>query len=225
MKKKFNIYCGLLIAAIVFGIGVDMAQTGYMAFRGAQAGWEQASREKNGECKSKISQTIDINDLNAVEMFPKNIMQLDKCDSIINKKTGEKMPVMMTQAIVFTKERPPLANPNKFTSWFMLGLIIAFWVVFIKLVKGVNKGEIFEKKTENYLSWGGWLCLAIYMLGWVERVWTYYNNVQMFEFENYDTILYEGPDSAMLYAAFGMLLVGQIFKIGRQMKEEQELTV
>ena len=29
MKKKFNLYCGLLIAAIVFGIGLTMVQTGY----------------------------------------------------------------------------------------------------------------------------------------------------------------------------------------------------
>ena len=33
------------------------------------------------------------------------------------------------------------------------------------------------------------------------------------------------PDIALLYSGLGMLLMGQIFKIGRQMKEEQELTI
>ena len=49
--------------------------------------------------------------------------------------------------------------------------------------------------------------------------------VQTFEFADYNHMITQFPDSALLYSAFGMLLMGQIFKIGRQMKEEQELTI
>ena len=44
MKKKFNLYCGLLIAAIVFGIGLTMVQTGYQMYTGGKAGWELAKK-------------------------------------------------------------------------------------------------------------------------------------------------------------------------------------
>jgi hypothetical protein len=50
-------------------------------------------------------------------------------------------------------------------------------------------------------------------------------NVQTFEFADYNQLIMQTPDTALLYSAFGMLLMGQIFKIGRTMKEEQELTI
>ena len=50
--------------------------------------------------------------------------------------------------------------------------------------------------------------------------------LEMFEFANYiQTLGNNAPDSIYLYSAIGLLLIGQIFKIARQMKEEQELTI
>jgi len=42
MKKRFNLYCGLLIAAIVFSIGLGTFETAYQMYQGGKAreeGW------------------------------------------------------------------------------------------------------------------------------------------------------------------------------------------
>ena len=103
--------------------------------------------------------------------------------------------------------------------------IIVFLVAFIKLVIAVTKGRIFEKSMETQLAWGGWSVLAMYVLGWVSALFNYCHNIQEFEFEAYNFCIVQKPDIALLYSAFGMLLMGQIFKIGRHMKEEQDLTI
>ena len=104
-------------------------------------------------------------------------------------------------------------------------LIIVFLVAFIKLVISVNKGRIFEKSMETQLAWGGWAVLGMYLLNWVGTLYNYVLNVQEFEFEAYRLEILQMPDIALLYSGLGMLLMGQIFKIGRNMKEEQELTI
>jgi hypothetical protein len=109
--------------------------------------------------------------------------------------------------------------------YFNWVFLIIFWIAFIKLIIAVNKGRIFEKSMETQLAWGGWAVFGMYVLGWVTQLTNHIMNVQAFEFADYNQMIMQYPDTALLYSAFGMLLMGQIFKIGRQMKEEQELTI
>ena len=162
-----------------------------------------------------------------VEMMPKGeyLMGLNSGDSIVNLKTGEKMPMMTVMGIVMPENGINRMGVLQGISYLNTALVIVFFVAFIKLVISVNKGRIFEKSTEIQLAWGGWSVFAMYLTGWVVELYNYFVNVQEFEFEAYDLTIIQMPDIALLYSAFGMLLFGQIFKIGRKMKEEQELTI
>ena len=224
MKKKFNLYCGLLIAAIVFGIGLTMVQTGYQMYSGGKAGWELAKNDHaNGVQRDPMWAFKMVNEMAPVEMMRKNPLEIP--DSIVNEKTGEKMPITTVVGVVWSKDagnRMKILQGIGYFSWVFL---IIFWVAFIKLIIAVNKGRIFEKSMETQLAWGGWSVFGMYVLGWVTQLTNHIMNVQTFEFADYNQMIIQYPDTALLYSAFGMLLMGQIFKIGRQMKEEQELTI
>ena len=228
MKKKFNLYCGLLIAAIVFGIGVHMFETGYHMVRGGMAGIEAAKKErKMGKQKNPFENFQRAYRITPVEMMPKidYLMELNAGDSIVNLKTGEKMPMMTMQGIVLPENGSSRMVVMQSVGHLCFALIIVFLVAFIKLIISVNKGRIFEKSMETQLAWGGWAVVAMYVLGWVGTLYQYIQNVQDFEFEAYNLEILQMPDIALLYSGLGMLLMGQIFKIGRTMKEEQELTI
>ncbi len=229
MKKKFNIYCGLLIAAIVFGIGIHMFETCYHMYTGGKAGIEAARKGRTMGAKHQPFESLQrVYRMTGVEMMPKgeHIMDFATGDSIVNLKTGEKMPILIASGIVL----PENGNSSRMIVMQGIGhlgffLIIVFLVAFIKLVVTVNKGGIFEKSMERQLAWGGWAVFGMYVLGWISTLYNYILNMQEFEFEAYNIEILQKPDIALLYSAFGMLLMGQIFKIGRQMKEEQELTI
>ena len=224
MKKKFNLYCGLLIAAIVFGIGLTMFQSGYQMYYGGKKGWELAKNDHaNGVQRDPMWALKMVNEMAPVEMMRKNPLEIP--DSIVNEKTGEKMPLMTVVGVVWSKDagnRMYILSGIGQINWVF---IIIFWVAFIKLIIAVNKGRIFEKSMETQLAWGGWAVFGMYVLAWVTQLTNHILNVQTFEFAEYDQMIIQYPDTALLYSAFGMLLMGQIFKIGRQMKEEQELTI
>lgn len=227
MKKKFNWYCGLLIAAIVFGIGVNMFQTGYYMIQGGKAGIERAKKERGMGIKRDPFENFQrVSRMTPVEMMPKEyLMEMNALDSIVNLKTGEKMPMMTMQGIVLPKDGGNRMLMMQGIGHLSLAFIFVFLVAFIKLVISVNKGRIFEKSMETQLAWGGWAVLGMYLLGWVSTLYNYLLNVQEFEFEAYRLEILQMPDIALLYSGLGMLLMGQIFKIGRNMKEEQELTI
>ena len=224
MKKKFNLYCGLLIAAIVFGIGLTMVQTGYQMYTGGKAGWELAkSDHENGVKRDPLWAMRMVNEMAPVEMMRKNPLEIT--DSIVNEKTGEKMGFMPVVGVVWSKDAGNRMQIIQTIGYFNWVFMIIFWIAFIKLIIAVNKGRIFEKSMETQLAWGGWSVFGMYVLGWVTQLTNHFLNVQTFEFADYNHMITQFPDSALLYSAFGMLLMGQIFKIGRQMKEEQELTI
>ncbi len=228
MKKRFNIYCGLLIATIVFGISINMFETGYWMYQGGKAGIELArTARKTGQKHNPTWGLQLISRMTPVEMMPKSeyLITLDVGDSIVNLKTGEKMPIATMMGMVMPENGSNRMKVLQSGSYLGCVFIIIFLVAFIKLVISVNKGRIFEKSTETQLAWGGWSVFAMYVLGWVSTLYNYILNVQEFEFEAYDLSIIQKPDIALLYSAFGMLLFGQIFKIGRKMKEEQELTI
>ena len=228
MKQRFNLYGGLLIAAIVFSIGLSTFETVYYMYQGGKAGIETARNERKAGVQNSPLKNIErIRRMTPVEMMPKMsyLMETAPADSIVNMKTGEKMPMMTVAGILMPEKSSNRMMVLQATGSLETLFIIIFLVAFIKLVIAVNKGRIFEKRTETLLSWGGWSVLGIYVLDWVNTLYNYLMNVHEFEFELYDLRIMQKPDVALLYAAFGMLLVGQIFKIGRQMKEEQELTI
>lgn len=225
MKKKFNIYCGLLIAAIVFGIGITMFQNGYLVVQGGIQGFEQAKHEREtGKNHDPLRAYKAVRHLTTVEMMPQIGTFLEAPDSITNLKTGKKVPILTCVGLVQSKDNYR-SNVNTFLSNLSLIFIIIFWISFIKLIIGVNKGRIFEQRTESLLAWGGWSVFAMYILNWTEVLVNHFTNVAEFEFSEYNMIILNMPDTALLYSAFGMLLMGQIFRIGREMKEEQELTI
>jgi hypothetical protein len=160
-----------------------------------------------------------------VEMIQKNPLEMFP-DTIVNEKTGEKMPIQTVVGIVWTKDAGNRMRILQGIGYFSWVFLIIFWVAFIKLIIAVNKGRIFEKSMETQFSWCGWCLMGIYLIGWIGELANHLMNLEMFEFANYNqTLGNNAPDSIYLYSAIGLLLIGQIFKIARQMKEEQELTI
>ena len=135
MKKKFNLYCGLLIAAIVFGIGLTMVQTGYQMYSGGKYGWELAKKEHETGVKRDPFWAMNlVRKMVPVEMMRKNPLEMTG-DSIVNEKTGEKMPLQTVVGIVWTKDagnRMAILSSIGQISWVF---IIIFWVAFIKLIQ------------------------------------------------------------------------------------------
>jgi hypothetical protein len=230
MKKKFKLYCGLLIAAIIVTFGIAWAQGGYFAYLIIQESTKQAKKNLNEGVTKEEALAKSREDMrNSFNVTPVELWyskQTVSTDSIVNLKTGEKMPMEIEMATVYPKDNGKRLKWKIGLSYVCFCLWVIFWIAFFKLIIAVNKGKLFEKSMETQFSWCGWCLMGIYLIGWIGELANHLMNLEMFEFANYNqTLGSNAPDSIYLYSAIGLLLIGQIFKIARQMKEEQELTI
>ena len=97
--------------------------------------------------------------------------------------------------------------------------------IFIKLIRQVNRGEIFDISTERKFQRLGWLMIVGYALEWLLLFIDYsLANIELM-LKDYDIVLGEHPSVLLLVSGVGLLIIEQIFVMARKMREEQELTI
>ena len=104
----------------------------------------------------------------------------------------------------------------------MSGCCLAFWVVFIRLVLAVNRGEDFGESATRRLRLMGWYIIAIYLGEWLLLA---FDTTPDVAYAGYDVSLHSEIDSMLLVIGLGLLMVSQLFAVGQKMKEENDLTI
>jgi len=111
-----------------------------------------------------------------------------------------------------------------FVAWGYIALIVWFLVCFVKIIIRVNKGENFSDEVTHRLNKMGWISIALYFTEWVVYIGTYFDESRIISFKEYEMVM-ETPNYVTLWIGLGLLIFSQLFKIGTQMKQEQELTI
>ncbi|MDY4039272.1 MAG: DUF2975 domain-containing protein [Prevotella sp.] len=220
MKKKFNIYCVVMLSAIVLGLSFEFVTGMNDAINGFMDGWNSAA-EPNLRHPDRPTTIYEV-----------TLRALDNDSygySVRNLKTGRMEPMQLTGIKYKTAGwNQPDGLLEKVGGLFCLVFVIAvvlFWVHFIKLILVVNRGVAFDRAVERRLRIIGWMLMAMYVAEWGADLSFYYAWSGTMEVPGYEVTMGDHPSLMLLLTGIGVLLVSQIFAIGRQMKEEQELTI
>lgn len=216
MKRKFNFYCILLLIAVAFSLFtaaqhfVEGFNSGY-----ADATLEFQDRATGKTCKPYI---LDLRSHNPArrELAMTNTMtgntdslRVSKVTAwVVAEGTGS-TPVLVTIG-------------NMLVLLAMSGCCLAFWVVFIRLMLAVNRGEDFGESATRRLRLMGWYIIAIYLGEWLLLA---FDTTPAVAYAGYDVSLHSEIDSMLLVIGLGLLMVSQLFAVGQKMKEENDLTI
>lgn len=223
MKKKLNIYCVLFILALILGNGLDFA----FSF----SDMKRLCSEGIAEVKDNMdNDRFENYNVVGVTFHPK-VFFGDSCkDSVYNEITKEKEAVYYSSIMVqVPKEKSSSSMENDTLS--LIGSIIAivgnlgFWVIFFITIRSVKRGNVFLLSVSSYLTKAAIFLFVAYVGDWMIS-WGAYNYAkEMVEIANYEI----APDfiysSSKLYIGFGLLLLAQIIKHGKELKDENELTI
>lgn len=215
MKKRFNIYVILFIIALAVGFTID----GGLMLSDMRTGMEQGMVEYNLSAGNK-------KDVSIVEVKMKAAPNSGAMNNrLTNALTGEQVPAQYNKVSVAVANRPTgLDLGMLLMSLVAVVMIVWFWVNIIKIIVRVNKGLIFTGDVERRLFRIGIIVLVCYGCEWLFSLYSYYLASSSFAMKGYEVAL-DVPDSYALYIGFGLLVIAQIFAIGRKMKEEQDLTI
>ncbi len=223
MKRKFNIYCILLLVAIAFGFCLNIYHNADDLALGFRDGWHSAeAQESFDEGKNNMKQ------ISYIKLKAKNDNKF--LTAVKNNVTGQMDSIQVGRVRIATSagnngKTLPSIVIELFSAPLFLCCAIGFWVVFLKIILAVNKGKAFDKKTDWKIKLMGIFSIGLYISEWGITYVDYLESSKMFKISGYDISFNNYPSCYLLYLGIGMLILSQLLSIGRKMKEEQELTI
>lgn len=225
MKKKFNLYCLMFILAVGFGVAVDFV-TGFNDMRNSIVeGWKDENTDWGKEAPYKY---VDLDVPFRTKSF--SVDNALSKDSIYNRKTQEKEAISYNR---ITVQVPKDKVQSSTSTDVLIGIgsflvvigCLGFWVVFFLAIRSVKRGDVFLSSVASYLNKAAIFLLLVYIGEWV-FTWAQYELVKgMVDIANYEIVPNFEYSNSDLYIAFGLLLLAQIIKHGKELKEEQDLTI
>ena len=146
MKRKFNIYCILLLVAIAFGFCLNIYNNADDFALGFKDGWHSVqAQEKFDNGKADMKQ------INCIDIKAKDNNKF--LTAVKNNVTGQMDSIQVDRVRIATSagndgETLLSVIIEMFSVPVFLICAIGFWVVFIKVILAVNKGNAFDKKTD-----------------------------------------------------------------------------
>ena len=106
---------------------------------------------------------------------------------------------------------------------YIIGLI---WVIrlIVRVIKNIRKGNIFVSQMAVDLERLGILMTIFFVIGVIGQIITYFTACGI-HLENYQVVLGPIEGRAWLIAGTGLMLLSQIFSMGKDLKEDVDLTV
>ena len=143
--------------------------------------------------------------------------------------TGRELPVKITKAKALALIESPMPEwlliPVKLIRFSIFGFIIWILLLLRQLIRSVGKGDPFNIKNGNRLLWIG---LSVLIIGVFDFFHDILLNIFITPKLSFDSIIPESSihfNLSLLLVAMVIIVIGEAFRIGAEMKEEQELTV
>ena len=106
-------------------------------------------------------------------------------------------------------------------------MIVTIWILCMvyKLIRRIRRGDIFVTQVSKYLETTGILLTVLYLFQWFSSyVFTQYciNHIQLTDYY----IVYRNEANSMyILTGLALMIISQIILMGKDLKEEQELTI
>ncbi len=232
MNKKLKIYSTLfVIALIVFGI----ANT----FHFSAMGWSPApdNNMQFGELPSDFMSTDTLPDGGTVSYghpyytYELNVHQWSRPDHkvLLSTAQGQTYKVEMQKVKV---GMPVSRAGSNIPMYIISSIAIVSFIIFlcilymvIKLIIKIRRGEIFVTKVSKYLEITGILltCLYLYQLAASYIVTQYF--ISTIHLADLSIVFKNECNSMFIFTGLALMIISQIILMGKDLKDEQELTI
>ncbi|MBO4664893.1 MAG: DUF2975 domain-containing protein [Bacteroidaceae bacterium] len=148
-------------------------------------------------------------------------------DSVYNKKSGTMLPLHSDSFIVKVQSK---THTLYFLFVFLITIIQLYAIItFIKFFISVYKGNVFDSKTENRARILGIAQILISLIDYIYSALIVKEANNTIDIEGYeinsDVFGISVSSNPTLYIGFILLILSEVFRMARKLKEEQEFTI
>ena len=108
-----------------------------------------------------------------------------------------------------------------------VAIIVAIWIVVLvfKLIRNIRKGEIFVTKVSRYMETAGILLSVLYIYTLIASYITTQYFIQNLHIADYYIVFKNECNGMYILTGLALMMISQIILMGKDLKEEQELTI
>lgn len=214
MKTRLNLLCICVLLGLLLSTSMNISM-GVQTFSAAyEAGYESVKQGRTEMPNYKMVCTL-----------PSNI--LEQTGTVTNIKNSSQASIIPFVSLIEV--------PKGDSEWSVTISGICFLVMitagifclvqFFKLIRNINRGDIFSWKNVKYLRKLGWALILLFLCTFSTIVIGNHEAAQVLELKGceYSNIFAFSDPSFIL--GFISLLVAEVFAKGLKLKEEQDLTI
>ena len=234
MNKKLKIYSILFVVALValtvnnnFFFGSEMWITTSDEKMEIVENPNEIVTRDTLESGAVITTTTKAKSTISYEVYvqPKNTK---KC---LRSTAGDQVYTINMQKVRLEKPatRDNLLNfaPVFAVSSAIVTLIVVIWILCMvyKLIRRIHQGEVFVAQVAKYLETTGILLTALYLFQWITTyALTQYISKNIMLADYY--VVYKNECNSMyIFTGLALMIISQIILMGKELREEQELTI
>lgn len=240
MNKKLKLYCTLFVVVLIFLLVTNV-------FHFNSNSWYQGDNDKlelldeapgfvirdsinGGEVRrSVMTFSYEVN------VAPKNASN----QKVLVSKARKASPYgVEDQVFKINLEKIKVETPAKNSKAFnvpmvlgvlsaILGTIVLIWILCIvfKLIGRIRRGEIFVTGVSRSLETVGVLLSALYIYQWIVGFLFAQYCIRNIHLADYFVVYKNEADSMYILTGLALMIISQIILMGKDLKEEQELTI
>ena len=201
--------------AVIGGIVSSFADSNALADfnEGRQKGWD-AARGNEGY----------VQEWQFVDIIPTGRMA---ADTLYNAVTGEVYHADMYKKNVAIMVPTPDSRMETLSMVGAVGTACTmgvFWITFLLIIFSINKTNVFDDTTIRRICIMGWCGIVMYACQWMVSGIPSLSLRRHISLEGFEIARYV-PETTWLFIGLGLLLFSLVMKMGREIKQEQDLTI
>ena len=234
MNKKLKIYTTLflvvLIVLLVFPVNLHHYSSTYIP--GSEGKLEYGNIPEQFYERDTIIEADGISTSSKMSTRTYTVNVLPKkpyANTAIISTVGDQAYKVTMKQITLTL---PTAKAKKtpiviFITSIIISLAMLIWVLclVIKLIRSIRRGEIFVSNVSKYLETTGILLSVIYIIQFISsyaEALFFMRNIKLAE---YDVVFQNNTNSMLIITGLALMIISQIILMGKDLKDEQELTI
>ena len=232
MNKKLKIYCTLFVAAIIV-----LAVTS--TFHYSSSTWT-SDPEETMEFVESAPEFVSIDTLANGSVVTKrhpyigyevSVEPKNRPDQkiLLSKSNGRTYRINMKKVnleVPASDVRSHLPMILILSS-ALVAIIVAIWILFLvfKLIRNIRKGEIFVTKVSKYMETAGILLSVLYLYTLAISYITTQYFIHNMHIADYYIVFKNECNGMYILTGLALMIISQIILKGKDLKEEQELTI
>ena len=233
MNTKIRIYCTFLLLAIIthtFHCGRSTSGSKWTTDEDKLEFTSILPSEftTNDTLSDGTIETRGVNTLSyTVYVAPKNI---PTSSNLVSTSYDQTYKVNLQKvSLEFPADKNPAGNFPKILLMIATGIIIiagiAILIMSAKLIRNIRWGNIFVSDVANYLKRIGFLLLAVYIIEWAVTYFSTEYLIEHVRLAKYDIVYQNDTNNMYLIMGLSLLLISEIVLMGKDLKDEHDLTV